>query len=103
MGIIEELRKADKTLKIHNHWKGKYRKEQENMEREEHDQRITDHNEEQLIAKHIEELLIIECPYYHGHEEGIGSCVMNKMRPCQYELGEECDIYQEYLRETKND
>ena len=74
-----------------SHWKGKYGIEQKEMEREEHVQMVADSNEESLIKKHI------DCPWYHGVQDGIGRCEFNKMRPCERELGKDCEEYQRVL------
>ena len=46
------------------------------------------------------------CPHYRGDSEGVGRCVANEMRPCEYELGRFCqewrDILEEWHREEKN-
>ena len=70
-------------------WKGEYRTMQKEMERDEHVQKITDHNEESLL----------DCPWYHGVPDGVGRCAFNETRPCERELGKDCEEYQRVLEE----
>jgi len=46
----------------------------------------------------------MQCPYYIGHLVGhidsVGACKLNEYRPCQKELGETCQEWDEYGREV---
>ena len=41
----------------------------------------------------------IDCPHYHGDPDSVGRCDANKMSVCQYELTQECELYQGILKE----
>ncbi len=40
-----------------------------------------------------------DCPHYHREPDGVGRCDANEMRSCDFELTQECKLYQEILKE----
>ena len=41
------------------------------------------------------------CPHLHRQREGCDTCDANENRPCVYETGDRCELFQEILEEWR--